>query len=406
MRPQPEIPSDPTVKGIEAATMTMDQYPAFRAVARFDQLAKEIRLKVSGTPLKQQADLLREAFNDMNILGLEKSNAKWMPRLPECDQARIDLERFVEAVEPLKDLPGLKDILKKVLADPITQDFKPSQAKNAFYELEMASAVKQAGFHVELREPDVVVSGNGLSKSVAIACKYPSSRQQLHKHLSDGYRQIAGKNLEGVVSIGLDLLVGTGLDRDFRRGDAPALESQFRLLVREVNDLAESRAKDYPEERPLDGLMLTVNIVGIGLDGTERLESSALVCLPGNPMWPDLKIIARGINSIWKTPSVLEQIDRMVKRIVKQFHPEKIILFGSLARGDAGPDSDVDLLVVMDFEGSKLDKTVEVRVALGNLPVPTDIILSRPEDFAWRKEIVGTIEYPATREGKVLYARS
>ncbi len=107
-----------------------------------------------------------------------------------------------------------------------------------------------------------------------------------------------------------------------------------------------------------------------------------------------------------KTLSVPEQIDRMVKRIVRRFHPETIILFGSQARGDAGPDSDVDLLVVMDFEGSKLDKTVEVRGALGNHAVPTDIILSRPADFAWRKEIVGTIEYPATREGKVLYARS
>ena len=107
-----------------------------------------------------------------------------------------------------------------------------------------------------------------------------------------------------------------------------------------------------------------------------------------------------------KTPSVPEQIDRMVKRIVKKFHPEKIILFGSHARGDAGPDSDVDLLVVMDFEGSKLDKTVEVRGALGRRTVPTDIVLTRPEDFAWRKEIVGTIEYPATREGRVLYARS
>lgn len=96
----------------------------------------------------------------------------------------------------------------------------------------------------------------------------------------------------------------------------------------------------------------------------------------------------------------------MVDRIVKKFHPEKIILLGSQARGDAGPDSDVDLLVVMDFEGSKLDKTVEVRVALGNHAVPTDVILSRPEDFAWRKETVGTIEYPAAHEGKVLYARS
>jgi predicted nucleotidyltransferase len=107
-----------------------------------------------------------------------------------------------------------------------------------------------------------------------------------------------------------------------------------------------------------------------------------------------------------RTLSVQEQIDRMVKRIVKRFHPQQIILFGSQARGDAGPDSDVDLLVVMDFEGSKLDKTIEVRGVLGKRTIPTDIILSRPEDFNWRKEIVGTIEYPAAREGKVLYAQS
>jgi uncharacterized protein len=107
-----------------------------------------------------------------------------------------------------------------------------------------------------------------------------------------------------------------------------------------------------------------------------------------------------------KTMSVPEQIDRMIKRIVKKFHPEKIILFGSQARGDAGPDSDVDLLVVMDFEGSKLEKMVEIGVALGDVPIAKDILISRPEDFAWRKEIVGTIEYPAAHEGKVLYARS
>jgi predicted nucleotidyltransferase len=108
---------------------------------------------------------------------------------------------------------------------------------------------------------------------------------------------------------------------------------------------------------------------------------------------------------ITKKTKVQAQIDRMVKRIVRKFHPEKIILFGSHARGDAGPDSDVDLLVVLEFDGSKLDKMVEIGVALHDIPVPKDIVVTRPEDFAWRQEIVGTIEYPATHEGKLLYAR-
>jgi uncharacterized protein len=48
-----------------------------------------------------------------------------------------------------------------------------------------------------------------------------------------------------------------------------------------------------------------------------------------------------------------QKISEMVRRIVEGFHPDKIILFGSYARGAAGPDSDADLLVVMPVKGSK-----------------------------------------------------
>lgn len=107
-----------------------------------------------------------------------------------------------------------------------------------------------------------------------------------------------------------------------------------------------------------------------------------------------------------KTGNVERAIRKMVGRIVRQFHPERIILFGSHARGEAGPESDVDLLVVMPVEGLKHNKQVEIRVALHDIRIPKDIIVTTPEDFAWRKDVVGTIEYPAVREGKVLYARS
>ena len=98
-------------------------------------------------------------------------------------------------------------------------------------------------------------------------------------------------------------------------------------------------------------------------------------------------------------------IDAMVRRIVRQFEPERVILFGSHARGNAGPDSDVDLLVVMPVEGSKRAKQVEIRLALHNIPFPKDIIVTTPEEFAWRRDVIGTIEEPAARKGKVLYAR-
>jgi len=104
-------------------------------------------------------------------------------------------------------------------------------------------------------------------------------------------------------------------------------------------------------------------------------------------------------------PKRKKMIGEMVSRIVEHFDPEKIILFGSSARGDAGPDSDVDLLVVMPVRGSKRKKQLEIRSLLHGIRLAKDIIVSRPEDFDWRKDIVGTIEYPATKEGKVLYGR-
>ncbi len=104
--------------------------------------------------------------------------------------------------------------------------------------------------------------------------------------------------------------------------------------------------------------------------------------------------------------SIDRAIHTMVRRIVRQFRPDRVILFGSHARGKAGPDSDVDLLVVMPVKGLKHKKQVQIRVALHDIRIPKDIIVTTPEDFEWRKEIPGTIEYPAVHEGKVLYARS
>jgi predicted nucleotidyltransferase len=107
-----------------------------------------------------------------------------------------------------------------------------------------------------------------------------------------------------------------------------------------------------------------------------------------------------------KKMAVADAIGQMVRTIVEQFQPERIILFGSHARGTAGPDSDVDLLIVMPVMGSKWEKAIEIGAALGRIPVSKDILVTTPEEFEWRKEIPGTIERPAALEGKILYARA
>ena len=96
----------------------------------------------------------------------------------------------------------------------------------------------------------------------------------------------------------------------------------------------------------------------------------------------------------------------MVRRIVERFNPEKVILFGSYARGTAGPDSDVDLLVVMHVSGSKRKTQLRIRTALHDILLPKDVIVSDVGEFDWRKDVAGTIEWPAAREGKVLYAKT
>ncbi len=98
-------------------------------------------------------------------------------------------------------------------------------------------------------------------------------------------------------------------------------------------------------------------------------------------------------------------IAAMVHRLVTQFAPERIILFGSHARGTAGPDSDVDLLVILPVTGSKRAKQIEMRIALHDICVPKDIIVVTPEEVERRGHIVGTLMRPALQEGKVLYVR-
>lgn len=100
-----------------------------------------------------------------------------------------------------------------------------------------------------------------------------------------------------------------------------------------------------------------------------------------------------------------EAIAVMVERIADRFKPEKIILFGSQARGDTGAESDVDLLVVLpECENRKLT-TISIMKALADLPVSKDIVVTTPEELETRGNLLSTILYPALREGKVIYAR-
>jgi predicted nucleotidyltransferase len=97
------------------------------------------------------------------------------------------------------------------------------------------------------------------------------------------------------------------------------------------------------------------------------------------------------------------KIEAMVGRLAEQFHPTKIILFGSYARGAAGPDSDVDLLVVIATEGSRRKLAIQMDIALADRDIPLDLLVVSPQEFNQYRDIAGSIIYPAVREGKVMY---
>jgi uncharacterized protein len=104
-------------------------------------------------------------------------------------------------------------------------------------------------------------------------------------------------------------------------------------------------------------------------------------------------------------PAPAEVIPTMVERIVREFEPVQILLFGSQARGEARWDSDVDLLVVLPSAPDKHKAAVAIRRALRDIPVAKDIIVSTPDEIARYGDMVGRILRAALREGTVLYAR-
>lgn len=99
-----------------------------------------------------------------------------------------------------------------------------------------------------------------------------------------------------------------------------------------------------------------------------------------------------------------EVVQRMTDRLVERFHPEMVILFGSMARGEETPDSDVDLLVVVRKVDDRRELRNEMHRAVTGLGLPKDIIVLTLDEWRIKREIPGTIAYPAEHEGRVLYA--
>ncbi len=102
-------------------------------------------------------------------------------------------------------------------------------------------------------------------------------------------------------------------------------------------------------------------------------------------------------------------LQEMVEVIVREVDPEAIILFGSRARGDARPDSDVDLLVVesepFSVQRSRRLETMKLYRALMNWPISKDLLVYSRDEFDKWKASLNHVVGRASREGRILHER-
>lgn len=97
-------------------------------------------------------------------------------------------------------------------------------------------------------------------------------------------------------------------------------------------------------------------------------------------------------------------LQEMTRRLVETFHPERIYLFGSRAWGTPGPDSDVDLMVIVDKSDERpARRDARGLTALSGILVPTDVIVQTREEFGRFLGVPAALETRIVDQGRLLY---
>lgn len=97
-------------------------------------------------------------------------------------------------------------------------------------------------------------------------------------------------------------------------------------------------------------------------------------------------------------------VDEIIRRVVAVAKPDRIILFGSAARGQMGPNSDLDLLVIKSGGFHRGRLTEEIYMALLGVGQAVDVVIATPEEVERYRDSYAVVVGPAIREGRVVYA--
>ena len=101
----------------------------------------------------------------------------------------------------------------------------------------------------------------------------------------------------------------------------------------------------------------------------------------------------------------MRSIRAVADKIARRFQPEQIVLFGSYAYGTPRPESDVDLLIIMDSPLRSRQQRLEISRALSPRPFPLDIVVRTPEEIKDRLALGDPFVHEITTRGKVVYER-
>lgn len=133
----------------------------------------------------------------------------------------------------------------------------------------------------------------------------------------------------------------------------------------------------------------------LGKKDADRIARAARIALPASS-WPSAPPTIRDevIRAAWPTA---------IQSIVSAYHPARVILFGSQARGDAVRDSDVDLLVIFDDDHDRRERRVGIRRLLRDMPFAKDILVASAAELEHPHG--GSAIACAARDGVVVYER-
>lgn len=121
--------------------------------------------------------------------------------------------------------------------------------------------------------------------------------------------------------------------------------------------------------------------------------------------WEDVKAELHRRSLAGIDPELVRLLPDVVQRIVDEADPVRIVLFGSHARGDATPDSDVDLLVITEGDRRDPEVVARIRRRLADLPIAKDVIVASEKQVRDYGHLVGTMLRPALSEGITLHER-